>query len=128
MKSKLQMRHWCEHCKKSGSRAPAILKHERGCTNNWQRTCGMCERAGNVQESSDALWAAFMSGGFPAMRQLCAECPACTLMILRRKAKLREPDDWASGPNPDDGRGAFDFKAECKAFWADINDSGASYY
>lgn len=42
MKKKLVTRYYCEFCKKANCCAPAMTKHERACTGNPNRICGMC--------------------------------------------------------------------------------------
>jgi len=34
-------RYKCDFCKKSNCSGPSVKKHERGCTNNPARICGM---------------------------------------------------------------------------------------
>jgi hypothetical protein len=125
MKSKLQMRHWCEHCKKSGAQRAAMLKHEMGCTLNWQRKCRMCEAGGEAQVPADELQAAFDEGGFKGLRDACSQCPACTLTVLR-KAHSKQAGEWAEGDicsTDDDGQYKYDFKADCKDFWSAVNST-----
>jgi len=40
----------CEHCKKRGLSASHISRHERICTNNPDRECGMCKYAYDCDE------------------------------------------------------------------------------
>lgn len=128
MRQKLQMRYWCDHCKKAGSRGPAMLKHERSCTLNWDRSCRMCEALGNSQQPADELWNAFQRGGFDELRKLCEECPACTLMVLRRFWKIDA--DPCTSLTDGDGRYSYDFKADCAAWIAALREQKAEdgYY
>ena len=42
MRSKKKWRWYCDHCKKSTGTEASMIKHEKGCTNNPNRVCGMC--------------------------------------------------------------------------------------
>lgn len=55
MKTKLVNRYYCGSCKKSGCAKASIARHEKGCTNNPNRVCGMCEIADQDQPSLPAL-------------------------------------------------------------------------
>lgn len=125
MRQKLQMRYWCDHCKKSGAQGPAMLKHEAGCTLNHQRKCRMCEAAGETNNQFEDLWEAFEEGGFKGLRDACSQCPACTLTILRH-AHSRDRSGYVEGDicsTDDDGQYAYDYKEDCKSFWRDVNST-----
>jgi hypothetical protein len=129
MRKKQVWRYYCEHCKKSGCSAPHIVRHERGCTNNPARICGVCRVAGltaaplpelmalckakavagesvdgNPEDSS--LW--LDEAAMKALRELADGCPVCALAALRQSNIF--------------GRG-FNMKEELKSLWADHNDA-----
>ena len=80
----------------------------------------MCQLAGHVQRPMAELQAAF-DNGFKALAEAANECPACILAAQRQYLSSLDPDDW---PLYDDKRnnGEWDFKAACKAFWANYNE------
>lgn len=49
MRVKKVNRYYCEFCKKSGQSASHISKHEKRCTLNPNRHCGMCAMLENEQ-------------------------------------------------------------------------------
>ena len=138
MRTKKVNRYWCDHCNKAGLSKSAMERHEKHCTLNPSRSCRVCDLQGGshglpvsalvallpdskpYQASistintddwkihktlSDAVKAAM-----PALREAVFQCPACIMAALRQ-AKIPVPmaDD-------------FDFKAEMKSIFDDIND------
>jgi hypothetical protein len=114
MTKKKVWRYKCDYCKKSNCSASSIKKHERGCTANPERVCGMCAAVGNEQASSlkipilqisieindrspDAILA--------WMRTLTGNCPACILSAIRQSKSTAYFEN------------IFDFKEECELFW-----------
>jgi transcription elongation factor Elf1 len=120
--------YYCDHCGKRYLSRAAINKHERGCTANPKRVCGVCGNTGPVQTEPFAQylepapvsedWQADVPG---ATRQVVegrydpfiAEvhdavngCPACMLAIIRQLRITRI---------------AWDYKAARDAYWAEIN-------
>ncbi len=49
MKIKKVNRYYCSYCQKSGCAANHMKKHEKRCTMNPNRFCGMCAVMGNEQ-------------------------------------------------------------------------------
>jgi hypothetical protein len=49
MKQFMRWRYYCDHCKKAGGSKGHIAKHERGCTANPNRVCGLCAHSGEAQ-------------------------------------------------------------------------------
>lgn len=47
--------YYCEFCKKSGRSASHMAQHEKHCTANPDRECGMCEVIGNQQTDYRAV-------------------------------------------------------------------------
>ena len=132
--------YYCEHCKKHGLSAPHIARHEKGCTNNLTRVCGMC-RAGELdQQPIESLLVCLpdcpdpalqlwpdsspeheqymgqlqrLEDGMEALRELCQQCPACIAAALRQKNI-----PWHAAN--------FDFQDECADFWKAVNDANAT--
>lgn len=112
MREALRKRYYCDHCKKSGGSKSHMVKHERGCTANPNRWCGMCDFTGETQPDLPLL-IAFVeqraalipaddyfnkSSGANALvdeLQLLANgCPACTLAAMRQaKAEVYPSHD-----------------------------------
>ncbi len=110
-------------------------KHERGCTKNPARVCGMCI-VGTGAPSSHTMQRLIeiLGNGSPEkMKELRREtdnCPACILAALRQGS----PTWWADDVNRsvDNSHVDFDFKKEAAEFWREVNaekpDRSACYY
>ena len=97
-----------------------IQKHEKGCTNNPNRECGLCRKSGleqkplnhcvdllSINENCELI-------GFDKLREYVENCPACLLATLRQFGKgMPEWYPWW----PD-----FDFKKELALFWQTWNE------
>lgn len=127
MRKVQRWRYYCEYCKKSGGSAYHMEMHEKGCTNNPHRVCGMCRNAGLKQAGIKHLIGALGIGdkeGMDKLRELSKGCPACMLAALRQSGVMEPPDydpecpgdhivvEW---PN-------FDFREAKKEFWAGVKD------
>jgi hypothetical protein len=133
MKTKKVNRYYCDFCKKSGGSAGHIRRHEKHCTNNINRECGVCKNAldkgqrdlnkliqilPNVKNylvedyaHPDAL-KEDINKAIPTLRKESGKCPACMLAALRlSKIPLYLCE--------------FDFKKEMSQMWSEINDSNA---
>lgn len=122
MKSILRMRHYCDHCKKSGGSAKWMLRHEEGCTKNPARKCRMCDLLPDVEHAPLAeLLTTLAAEGFQAMRAKAGECPACILAALRQETAIPEFENEAQDAEFHRGRGEFNFKAEMTEIWKEIN-------
>jgi hypothetical protein len=121
MKRRLVYRYTCDFCKKSNCSASAITKHERACTNNPARACGVCKVTYDRQVPMDDLKAAFALDlaerteaddyefrcGVEHLAAL-TECPACMLAAIRQ--------------TPHEGvHVAFEFKPAMETYWQDFN-------
>ena len=124
MKSQMRWRHYCDHCKKSTSTKPAMIKHESACTANPNRVCSMCARMGEVQLTMEQLTEAYLKG-FKALREACNDCPAC---ILATDRQYHKGLGWDHPANTE--RGEWEFKAACKEFWTNYSsrDEGERYF
>lgn len=140
MRKVKRWRYYCDHCKKSGGTAHSIAKHERGCTANPSRICGVCDRLalaaaplselvalvrsiGKLEHNEfiDYSWYSLDSVAFATLREKAANCPCCILAALRQ----------GNGQAMSDVN--FDFKQEIKDVWKDYDDDAyqervASYH
>ena|GEM_PF-1384584 len=139
MKERTVKQFRCDFCDKKMYRRHSMVKHEAHCTKNPGRKCGVCEMIGAVQQPISKLTACFPDDpdyskcgedGFASMgiytehekackaamgklRELTDNCPACILAALRQT----ESAVFCV---------SFDFKAEMKEIWDDINEENAS--
>lgn len=140
MRKAQRWRYYCDHCKKSGGSASHMAKHERGCTANPQRVCGVCSRISlnaaplaelialvktigkpDYNEFVDQSWYSLDKAAFQALREKADNCPCCILAALRQ----------GNGQQTHDVD--FDFKKEIKDVWKDYDDDAyqervASYH
>lgn len=116
MRERKVTRYYCDFCSTAKFHRPAMLKHERGCTANPSRVCGMCDMAEQVNELP-ALLAIFdgykeefdfpseeahlahkadFDARFAKLREAARGCPACILAVLRQRDAYAPPDvfDW----------------------------------
>ncbi len=119
MKTKKVSRYYCDFCGKGGCGAGHMKKHERGCTLNPDRQCGLCalfEEGQVIYADLDAaLNKDIVAGGEGVMklenlRDASRNCPLCILSTLR-----------LSKENEGSMENDFNFKNEIDAFWADYN-------
>lgn len=142
MKAKLKWRYYCEYCKKSGGSSYHIEHHEKHCTMNPNRICGMCGRFGNVDEliatlpsaeqcretrtfgeileSNESCTEIAINKIMPQLREVTNNCPACILATLRQ-AKTILPDICIPAIS------SFNFTEECKKWWGDRNEERYDY-
>ena len=116
MRKVKRWRFYCEFCKKSGASGGHMAKHERGCTRNPQRECGMCKAAKQEQAPTSELLAALESGGVEAVLALAQQCPACVVAAIHA-FRVNNP----LRGNEDDEYFEFDYKAHAERFWGDVN-------
>lgn len=128
MRERMVHRYYCDFCGKGGCHKGHMAKHERGCTKNVNRVCGICARIGGKQKTADELVAAFRSGAdkkasMENLREACENCPCCILMTLRILFKpapfTNDPDDQGQTFPP------FNFKQELAEFWREENSARA---
>lgn len=93
MRSKRVIRYYCDFCNRGKFRKPDMEKHERGCTANPNRVCGLCERVGNATTSLPDMISAIESGGLEQLETLVDSCPACILAGVRAWNKLDTTTD-----------------------------------
>jgi hypothetical protein len=88
MRQLKRWRYYCDFCKKVGGHKWRMEIHEKHCTANPNRECRVCTHLlGEIQQPLPDLIAAY-SRSWKEMRDLCCNCPACTLAVMRQA-----PDD-----------------------------------
>lgn len=143
MTRKQRWRYYCDFCGKAGGAGGHIARHEKGCTANPNRECGLHKRIGEPQPPLADLIGALESGGedwaagLSALIDASGECPTCILAALRQSPKLKATRDryWTESPldnalSPLEQKGldtirAWNFKAKMAKWWRDVN--GAEY-
>ena len=126
MKQVKRWRYYCDYCKKSGGSKWHMERHERGCTNNPNRVCGMCSDAQDCADLSELIkivtdsirhletetWSIIDSTTeekvIASLREL-TDCPACILAALRQSGA-----PWLFP--------SFDFGKEREEFWRPTNE------
>ena len=124
MKQVKRWRYYCDYCKKSSGQKAAMARHEKGCTANPDRICGMCEHSGQSQADMSLLTAIIetdcvdlgeneLHGGSKIDCVLAAleneiDCPACVLAAIRQ-AKIKIYP-------------SFNFKRKAEEWWAKENE------
>lgn len=129
MRTAMRPRYYCDYCNKGNGSASHMKKHERGCTANPQRECGLCRTladAGGPEPAPprDQLLRILNDNNFAAMREAANDCPACILSVLRTL--------WTTAENGEsvligsgDGRETWEFRPAKEAWWADFNSGEA---
>jgi hypothetical protein len=125
LREALRKRYWCDHCRKGGCSRYHMAIHERGCTLNPQRECGVCS-ALRLEPASLKLLVGFVTlkatwepgprkdkdRGFlgdehvKTLREISAGCPVCMLAALRQAKCIASHE-------------VFNMKAELRTLWAD---------
>lgn len=116
MRREKRWRYYCDFCKKSGASGGHMKRHERGCTLNPERVCGMCRLAGEEQRPMVELLQLAAKGGLKALQDATENCPACILAAIRQTPVLR-------GDAHGDELAEFSYKNASEAWWQIHNDS-----
>jgi hypothetical protein len=133
MRIKKVYRYYCDFCKKSGGSKYHIREHEKHCTMNPNRQCGMCEYAGFTQKPMNELLAILpemneftidygesgslvidsqkINNAVKELVEFTQGCPACIMAAIRQKGI------FVSLTN-------YDYKEEVARFW---QGNGARY-
>lgn len=130
MRTALRPRYYCDHCNKCNGSPSAMRRHERGCTANPQRVCGMCRmlaEAGGPDPAPprDELVRIMDTEGFAAMCKAAENCPACILSALRTKNYAGDEEGPPGVSGPADGRHEWDYKRAKVAWWNEWNSAQA---
>lgn len=144
MRRKKVWRFYCEYCKKANCSGASISKHEKHCTMNPSRDCGMCRIADlpqaelsktlailpdpkqyedtSTEEETGFVWTGYtglteaVEEVMQKVRDATENCPACIMAALRQRGI------------PIPAVTSFDFTAECKSWWSDFNDAHRDDY
>ncbi len=118
-------KYYCDYCKKSSGRKDIITKHEKHCTMNPDRVCGLCSYIGieqvpmNILINILASYEVSIEDRMHNLRNITNECPACILAAIRQsRICIYDEDD---NPTPD--HIDFNFQQELKYFWEFYNDN-----
>lgn len=130
MRTAMRPRYYCDHCNKGNGSPSAMRRHERGCTLNPQRECGMCKMLaedGGPEPAPprDELVLIMDADGFKAMCDAANDCPACILAALRTK---NFKGDWETPPGvlgPEDGRESWSYTQAKQAWWNEWNSAAS---
>lgn len=130
MRTAMRPRYYCDHCNKGNGSPSAMRRHERGCTANPQRVCGMCSmlaREGGPEPAPPLpiLLATLDTEGFKAMRELANDCPACILAALRTKNFKGDAETPPGVLGPEDGREVWSYTQAKTQWWAEWNSAQA---
>jgi hypothetical protein len=125
MRTAMRPRYYCDHCNKGNGSPSAMKRHERGCTANPNRVCGMCARAEDEEGVTpapprDELLRILDADGFKAMCDVANQCPACILSALRARNVEAEFSNFrVSGP--EDGRNEWSYATAKANWWESMN-------
>ncbi len=127
VRTAMRPRYYCDHCNKGSGSHSHMRRHERGCTANPQRVCGMCKYASTKANKTPAELVEILdTEGFKALCEEVYDCPACILSALRLKNVKAGADHGPYVDGPDDGRQEWSYKAANEDFW-DVVNQGDSY-
>ena len=130
MRTAMRPRYYCDHCNKGNGSPSAMRRHERGCTANPQRACGMCSmlaREGGPEPAPPLpiLLDTLDTEGFKAMCELANDCPACILTAVRVRNLPADADGPGRVAGPEDGRNEWSYTQAKQAWWASWNSAQA---
>ena len=118
-------RYYCDFCEAAGRlkgfwSKPSIIKHERGCTANPDRVCGLCASAipplqqRPINELIACLSTEKENFGLADLRAKAENCPACILAAIRQSGIQGINENGIVSVD-------FDFKREYQDFWNTVN-------
>ncbi len=121
MRTAMRPRYYCDHCGKGNGNPSAMRRHERGCTANPQRVCGMCAElhggGADPAPSRDDLVRILDRDGFKTMCEAASNCPACILSALRVRNMPADADAPFRVAGPEDGRNEWSYAQAKQAWW-----------
>lgn len=128
MRTAMRPRYYCDHCNKGNGSPSAMRRHERGCTLNPQRECGMCkmladEGVVDPAPPRDDLVRIMDAQGFKAMCEAANDCPACILAALRTKNFKGDAETPPGVLGPEDGRESWSYTQAKTQWWAEWNSN-----
>lgn len=132
MRTAMRPRYYCDHCNKGNGSPSAMRRHERGCTLNPKRECGMCkmladEGGPDPSPPRDALVRVMDEQGFKAMCAVANDCPACILSALRSRNVQSEFGSFTVA-GPEDGRNEWSYARAKKDWWDEWNSYRPEIY
>jgi hypothetical protein len=125
------IRYYCDFCPRGYFKKASMARHEKGCTANPSRICGLCEYAepSLKQHPIAELVACFgpkeewdycsTDECMQRLRNMTEGCPGCILAAIRQSGIMKALYDSEYG-YPDL---KFDFKKELQEWWATANAS-----
>lgn len=130
MRTAMRPRYYCDHCNKGNGSPSAMRRHEKGCTLNPHRVCGMCKMVADEVEgapSRDELVRVMDEQGFKAMCEAANNCPACILSALRTKNFKGDAETPGGVLGPEDGRESWSYTQAKQAWWDSWNSKQRDY-
>lgn len=127
MRVALRNRYYCDHCRKSTGTSSSMVKHEKACTMNPDRECGVCSCSGGVTspflERARVFLEGGKDGGWKALSDFVNECPACLLSTDRlcRDRQDLLPEDLRGLPAPY-CPADWDFRAALEKWWKEMRE------
>jgi hypothetical protein len=117
MKVKEKKVYYCEFCKKHGLTSYHIKEHEKHCTANPNRECGVCGAKGlnpefkieEIERKYDKVRGVIVNRD---------DCPACALAFIRQNKTngfTKNKDNWS-------------FPEAMKEYWEDEAEDKSNYY
>ena len=126
MRTAMRPRYYCDHCNKGNGSPSAMRRHERGCTLNPNRVCGMCkmladEGGPEPAPPRDELVRIMDEQGFKAMCAAAEHCPACILTAVRTKNFKGDSETPPGVLGPKDGRESWSYREAKQVWWSEWN-------
>lgn len=143
MRKRKVWRYYCDFCKKAGCSGGHLKNHEKHCTLNPNRDCGMCKARELEQPDlskailllpnpdeylsretdcdGDNIFICFdgledaVDKVLPELRDFVENCPACIMAALRQRGI----------PVPVAKK--FNYRDECQYMWAELNRNQEDY-
>ena len=122
--------YYCEHCGRHRLTASSIEKHEKGCTLNPHRSCGVCNNSDIENllikyKDSFVIDTCVCEDGYRTetphwtgehltlkdLRSDAEDCPVCILAVIRQCNLNRSPGDFTE----------YDYRDEHKEYWRERN-------
>ncbi len=125
MRKLKKWRYYCDFCPKAGMSASCMTTHEKRCTRNPNRVCGMCATAKLTQRPTADL-RRLLDEKTPDELFEEIRCPACVMTAihaLRREEPLRMLSEVHDSTNFLE----FDFTKAKETFWQDVNEREYAY-
>jgi len=126
MKTKMRPRYYCDHCKKGSGSPSHMIRHERGCTLNPHRACGVCK---NVGPDVAALSSVALTGDIAKLIDAADGCPACVLAAIRQANWPTVTDTDNDGLHPFTRKeipsaiSEWNFRESLDTWWREMNAS-----